>query len=109
MPDNIKSYIDGNTILYGPDTEEERGKLEQWEKRILELDDYRQKWRNWKPRGEANRGFITYHGISPNSQKGGRKTIEELKMQLSFFDEQISGIVNTNQKTLNQIISNNPR
>ena len=109
VPDNIQKYIDGGIVLYGPSSSEERKKMEPWKQTILQLDDYRQKWLNWKPRGASERGFITYTGISPNSSNGGRTTLQELGVQKQFFEGEFSNIVSNSDKILNSIISNNQK
>ena len=109
VPDNIQKYIDGRIVLYGPSSLEERKKMETWKQKILQLDDYRQKWLNWKPRGASERGFITYTGISPNSSNGGRTTLQELGVQKQFFEGEFFNIVSNSDKILNSIISNNQK
>tara|TARA_R100000234_G_scaffold46804_1_gene27946 strand:+ start:2599 stop:4614 length:2016 start_codon:yes stop_codon:yes gene_type:complete len=126
VPKDINQYLSGKKVLYGPKAGE-RQNLEPWQRHILEIDDYGQKWLNWKTetttfgtKSYMNRDKgLTITGtakfkLSPTGKSFDQKqvlelnrnTLEELKKQLELYESIFPEIFETNQERINTILKN---
>ena len=126
VPKDINQYLSGKKVFYGPKAGE-RQNLEPWQRHILEIDDYGQKWLNWKTetttfgtKSYMNRDKgLTITGtakfkLSPTGKSFDQKqvlelnrnTLEELKKQLELYESIFPEIFETNQERINIILKN---